>query len=125
MTRKATTLMTGTLLLLALSGAQAQDADSFMVGNRVRVTLQSGRPIAGRVLASDADTLTLLTGDQPLKVSRSRITAAEMSIDRRPSWLKGAAIGTGIGLVLGLVVPLDTNCSSSRRGAGVNVSVRF
>jgi hypothetical protein len=106
---KTSTLVLGTCMLLAPGVGGAQDADPFLVGNRVRVTLDSSSAaVKGRVLASDRDTLTLLAGDQPLKVSKSRITGAETSIGRRSAWLKGAAIGAGLGMLLGVALPVDT-----------------
>lgn len=73
-------------------------------GSRVRVAADSGRTLTGSVLRLNADTLTIsASGDTPLPIPTSRITALAVSRGRnRVGWsLGGAVIGGLVGGVLG------------------------
>jgi hypothetical protein len=115
MARKVTAVLVGTLVLLG-GNAGADEANPFLVGNKVRVRVATTpEPVVGRVVATTEETLTLVSGDQPFKVSMDQITAAEVSVARKSNWLKGTLIGAGAGAALGLILYAaagDDGCSS-------------
>lgn len=78
--------------------------DAIAAGSRVRVAVDSGRPLTGNVLRLDTDTITITaSGDTPLQIATSRLTSVEVSRGRnRAGWsLSGALIGGLAGGVLG------------------------
>ena len=100
---------------------QTQDNTSvraaLTMGSRVRIrsTAVQGR-LKGVVLAVDESVVTLATdGGGPVVIPLTTITALETSPGRRRNWLKGAAIGAGAGLIMGLTAEVETTsyCSFS------------
>jgi hypothetical protein len=99
------------ILSLSLSSAVVARADLADGEGRVRLALQtpSGKRLSGRLVgqlvASGPDTLTVSTGSgREVVVRRTEVRQLERSLGRRSrggSALRGAAIGLGIGGVLG------------------------
>jgi hypothetical protein len=81
------------------------------VGSRVRLqAAAAAEPLVGRVAAVDDQMLTLLpAGNEgaPVKIPRSSITAAEMSLGRRGHAHQGLAIGAIAGVGLAFAFPVD------------------
>lgn len=104
----------GTLaLLLLLPGPRghAQEMSSrpdLLPGARIRVTTSApSRRLTGTLLGVEGDSLRLAVGKRDtVGVPLSAVTRLEESRGRRANYTKGALIGGGIGLALGLGVGL-------------------
>ena len=104
--------------LAATASAQGPDNISISsvlaVGSRVRVTTAALPRTKGLVVALDESAVTLATDASVMKMPLTSITALDVSLSRKRNWLKGAAIGLGVGLIIGLTAPVDTNdCAAS------------
>ncbi len=68
--------------------------------------------IRGFIVRNDAESVTLLLenlGEQRVPVAS--LTRLDISVSKKRQWLKGAAIGVGVGLALGFALPVDSqNC---------------
>ena len=80
------------------------------VGSKVRLqSTQVGGRLRGIVAAVDEKQLTLAREDgAPAIVPLNTVTSMDMVVRRKRKTLKGLAIGTGIGVLLGLVIPEDS-----------------
>lgn len=79
-----------------------------ILGSRVRITTTGDRaPIKGLVVAVDPQTVTLATDAGVVKTPVSSISAADISLGKRRFTRRGIAIGAGLGLVIGLLAPVD------------------
>jgi hypothetical protein len=109
-------------LSLSLAGT-AISAEPAAGTERVRLALQtpsgtrlSGR-IAGEIVATGPETLTVRTGEREVVVRRDEIARMDRSLGRRSRGagaLRGAAIGLGIGAVLGAGVGALSGDDSER-----------
>jgi hypothetical protein len=95
--------------------ARAQDADSFVVGSRVR--LEAPAALRGRVEGTvmevdDGSVLLSADGRVPVRIPRQSITRLEVATGRRREVLKGTLIGAGIGAGLGALIPRDEFCAN-------------
>jgi hypothetical protein len=104
-------IASGTILLLAASGAGAQDLVAVAPGQRVRLTLDDsnseGSSLVGEAVALDDSRMTLRVSHRKelVVVPRPRIKQLELNTGRRSRGRKaliGAAVGTAIGVVVGL-----------------------
>lgn len=96
------------------------------IGARVRVSmsgLASGSdPIVGSVLSADAHSLSLITtSGSRVVIPAPDVRRIELSDGRRRGVARGALIGTGVGLILGAVTPLD-QCHDGRSTVGQGFS---
>jgi hypothetical protein len=104
-------IASGTILLLAASGAGAQDVVTVAPGQRVRLTLadsnSEGSSLVGEAVALDDSRMTLRVSHRKdlVVVPRPSIQQLELSTGRGSRGRKaliGAAVGTAIGVVVGL-----------------------
>ena len=108
-----TLLMTAVALVaLAPVPAAAQElgaaSTGLILGSRVRITTMGDlAPIMGLVVAVDPQTVTLATDTGVVKTPVSSINAADISLGKRRYTRRGMAIGAGLGLVFGLLAPVD------------------
>ena len=113
--RRAVVLLTATLVFPLLPAA-AQEP-----GERVRLSADSApsRWVVGVLLTQDADSfrLRVVGHPTPIAVARSRVTRLETSRGKRRAVLEGATIGTGLGLITGVVVSSRTAESHACGGA--------
>jgi hypothetical protein len=122
------------VLLTSLGMAQVR-AGAPDSGPLVRVTVSdkgSTHRTTGILTFQDADSIALLVqlparGDsdaQPrtkvVAISRSAITAWEISAGRRSSARTGARIGSGVGLGIGILVVTSSKCSGSGEGGRID-----
>jgi hypothetical protein len=103
-------LLIAVVLLSARSG-WAQTADSGLpvtLGNEVRLsTSAASEPLRGIAAAIDEQALLLVTPEGPVTVPFETIDAAEVRVGRRSHPWRGAAIGAGVGLLLGFAFEVD------------------
>lgn len=108
------TIVIGVLLTLQSLKLAAQTPGAVMVGQRVRLTTDSG-PWIGTLVRQDSGGLTLqgpgLSDSSVVTVSVDRIRRIDVSLGRQSNAGKGAAIGFGVGATLGLVAGIA--CASS------------
>lgn len=115
-------LFVAPFLLVAVSAvsAAAQEpspASGLILGSRVRIaTTGYPGPITGLVVAVDPQTVTLATDAGVVKTPVSEINAAEISLGKRRHTRRGMAIGAGLGLLVGLLAPLDENNTTTALG---------
>lgn len=108
-----TLLMTAVALVaLAPVPAAAQElgaaSTGLILGSRVRITTMGDlAPITGLVVAIDPQTVTLATDAGVVKTPVSSISAADISLGKRRFTRRGMAIGAGLGLLIGLLAPVD------------------
>ena len=99
--------------LAATASAQGPDNTSLSsvlaVGSRVRITSAALARTKGLVAGLDESAVTLATDAGVIKMPLTSITALDVSLSRKRNWLKGAAIGLGVGLIIGLTTPVDPN----------------
>ena len=112
--RAAYTAVLGLLCALpAAVCAQEQSKSALssvvMVGSRVRLHSSAVQgQIRGLVVALDQSTMTVATdGGVPMKVPVTAVTSLEASLGKYRKTLKGLVIGTGSGLALGAILPVD------------------
>jgi hypothetical protein len=107
------TLMIATLWLVVSSqDALAQDVTSVHVGSRVRVSTASGT-FTGEVKKIEPRTLSLRedTRVEMIEISIPSVTRVQLSTNRRRHAKQGALIGTGMGVVVGLLAGTrDSGC---------------
>lgn len=117
------TLLITAVALVALTPvpavAQEPGAASmgFILGSRVRITTTGDlAPVKGLVVAVDPQTVTLATDAGVVKTPVSSISAADISLGKRRYTRRGMAIGAGLGLVLGLLAPVDESNTTPALG---------
>jgi hypothetical protein len=91
----------------------ADDSPGLDVGARVRVRLLGGDQVSGRLRAADERALVVEASGDVKQLPREQIAALAVSAGREPRRRKalvGAAIGGGVGVLLGLV---DANHADS------------
>jgi hypothetical protein len=82
------------------------------VGTRIRLNSVKVGQFTGFVAAIDDTSLTIFQEDRsPLKVELNSINELEISLGKTSHVIEGLIIGSGIGLILGLVVPVDPNAT--------------
>src|SRR5262245_44544010 len=106
-------LAAGAVLMFSMTAEAQTDSPQpplVAVGSKVRLhTTQVGGQLRGIVAAVDQQQLTLAREDgAPAIVPLNTITSLDLVIRRKRKTLKGLAIGTGIGVLLGLVIPEDS-----------------
>lgn len=100
-------------LCLALCGLFATDSRSAPVkGDRVRIH-GAGSAIVGEFSGMVGDTVVLKTVAGSQEIPRDRITGVEISVGRKGNALSGMLIGTGVGVVTGLMVDAGGDDSST------------
>lgn len=105
-------ILTGTVAVVLLAHVvAAEEAGTLGIGSRLRVQQATGKGnprLAGRVVAHDADTLTLsLDGGATRVVPWGTVRRLEVSRGRRSAgagMLRGAGIGLATGVAAGLAV---------------------
>lgn len=99
--------LSGLTALAIASGAvslPAQEATLPLQGQRVRLVLQAGEPVVGHLLASIADSFRLAGNAGPARtIPASQVRRLEVSVGRHSHAGRGAAIGSAVGGVLGLL----------------------
>ena len=109
--RTCTALMA--VVVLYPSRCGAQEASGLDVGVRVRASLVDGDQVFGRLRAADERALVLDVSGGAKRLPRDQIASLAVSAGREPRSRKalvGAAIGGGVGALLGLV---DANHAGS------------
>jgi hypothetical protein len=95
----------GILLCLwpaATAGAEMceQFSDSAS-GRKVRVTLESGAAVTGKILRTSTDSIVLRSDGKEIGLDRQQI--AHIEVRSRSKMLRNALIGAGVGAVAGVV----------------------
>ena len=95
--------------MIAEARADSPPLPLVAVGSKVRLhSTQVGGQLRGIVAALDEKQLTLAREDgAPAIVPLNTLTSLDRVVGRKRKWLKGLAIGAGIGVLLGFVVPED------------------
>ena len=100
------------LMFSMIADAQADSPQPPLVavGSKVRLhSTQIGGQLRGIVAAVDEKQLTLAReGGAPAIVPLNTLTSIERVVGRKRKTLKGLAIGTAIGVLVGLVIPEDS-----------------
>jgi hypothetical protein len=99
--------LSGLTALAIASGAvslPAQEATLSLQGQRVRLVLQAGDPVVGHLLESSGDSFRLAGTTGPARtIPASEVRRLEVSVGRHSHAGRGAAIGSAVGGVLGLL----------------------
>ncbi len=96
-------LSTGILLTLGLLLCLAHPAEAQFIGDRIRITTESGEKIIGELQEYDASSLTLLADSAEQSVAYDDMAKLQRSLGRRPHYRNGALLGLGVGMVGGIV----------------------
>jgi hypothetical protein len=96
--------------MIARAQADSPPPTLVAVGSKVRLhSTQVGGQLRGIVAAVDQKQLTLAREHgAPAIVPLNTLTSLDRVVGRKRKTLKGLAIGTGIGVLLGLVIPEDS-----------------
>ncbi len=100
-------LNTGILLTLGLLLCLAHPAEAQFIGDRIRVTTESGEKITGELQGYDDTSLTLLADSEEQRVAYDDMAKLRRSLGRRSYARKGARRGLVAGATIGLL-PLIT-----------------
>ena len=100
-------LNTGILLTLGLLLCLAHPAEAQFIGDRIRITTESGEKITGELQGYDDTSLTLLADSEEQRVAYDDMAKLRRSLGRRSYARKGARRGLVAGATIGLL-PLIT-----------------
>jgi hypothetical protein len=102
-------LTLGTCLALATPGVASAQTRA-LPGSRVRVTSELlDKPVRGELVELNAHYLVLRPknpdsyGTELLRLPRNNITTVEVSTGKKSNWLGGAALGAGVGALIGVL----------------------
>jgi hypothetical protein len=101
--RRSMAALTLLVLCTVTRGAAAADVSTpDLLRKRVRLTLEGDRRARGRLMAMDADTVTLFPDGKTaaVRIERARVRRLEVSRGHTRYTLVGLAIGLGVGLVV-------------------------
>lgn len=112
--------MQKTALLTLILGAMlflAHPVHAQSIGDRMRITTQHGGEIIGQIKSLDNASLTILTGHgypREQSIAYADMVQLQRSLGVRSHYKKGAAIGSGIGGLVGIIgVITDGKCTAS------------
>ncbi len=91
-------LNTGILLTLGLLLALAHPAEAQFIGDRIRITTESGEEITGELQGYDDSSLTLLADSAEQSVAYDDMAKLQRSLGIRSNHRKGAGIGLTVGV---------------------------
>ncbi len=100
---KTCPLNTGILLTLGLLLCLAHPAEAQFIGDRIRITTESGEKITGELQGYDDTSLTLLADSEEQSIAYDDMAKLRRSLGRRSYARKGARRGLVAGATIGLL----------------------